>query len=183
MKECGFRNLDHRLGAMKVHSRGEALAVGYRPDLTATQDGALRLIIENEPRTDLKAAIGCYQRAEKFCRDIKASPSLIIVMAQTGRIDFHLAADRLRDFAQFWKGVNSPGGVREVLVLSDLVYSETVRRRIPLLSAEFRDLCRTISPGEPAVPAPPASTDEPSPARRQDPATQRGRGEVMGMTA
>jgi hypothetical protein len=174
MKECGFRNLDHRLGAMKVHSRGEALAVGYRPDLTATQEGTLRLIMENEPRTDLKAAIGCYQRAEKFCRDIKATPSLIIVMAQTGRTGFHLAADRLRDFAQFWKGVNPPGGVREMLVLSDHDYCEAVRRRIPVLSAEFRDICRTISLEEPATPAPPAGTGEPSPARRQDPATQRG---------
>jgi hypothetical protein len=144
MKECQFRNLDHRLGEMRVHSRGEPLAAGYSPDLTVMRDDTLRLIIENEPRTDLKAAIGCYQRAEKYCRDIKASPSLVIVMAETGRIGFHLAADRLRDFAEFWKGVNPVGGVHEVLVLTDRVYIESVRRLIPVLSAQFRELCREI---------------------------------------
>jgi hypothetical protein len=176
MKDSEFRNLAHQLGAMEAHTRGETLAPGYRPDFTARQDGALRLIIENEPRTDLKAVIGCYQRAEKFCRDANANPSLLIVTSENSRVGVRLAADRLRDFAQFWRGVNPPGAVREVLVLSDHVYAETVRRRMPVLSEQFRELCQQIALESLAAPAAPASIQEPR-------TTLRPRGEALSLTA
>lgn len=183
MREIQFNSLEHRLGAMVVHSRGESLALGYSPDLTASLDGDLRLIIENEPRSDLKAVIGCYQRAEKYCRDTRATPSLIIITAGKGRIGVRVAADRLREYARFWKSVNPPGAVSEVLLLTDREYSETVRRRIPVLSAGFRALCLTI-PLEPRLTAvPPAiSAQALPPAHRPDPESLRARGSALRLT-
>ncbi len=184
MREIQFQSLEHRLGAMVVHSRGESLALGYTPDLTASLEGDLRLIIENEPRSDLKAVIGCYQRAEKYCRDARATPSLVIITAGKGRIGVRVAADRLREYAQFWKSVNPPGAVSEVLLLSDRDYSETVRRRIPVLSAGFRALCLAI-PLESRVTgvSPVINAQAPQPARRPDPESLRARGGALRLTA
>ncbi len=184
MRENLFQSLEHRLDAMVIHSRGESLALGYAPDLTASLEGDLRLIIENEPRSDLKAVIGCYQRAEKYCRDTGATPSLVIVTAGKGRIGVRVAADRLREYAQFWKSVNPPGAVSEVLLLSDHDYSETVRRRIPVLSASFRDLCLAIPLESRATAVPPVSHAQvPQPALRPDPDSLRVRGSALRLTA
>jgi hypothetical protein len=173
MRDSQFTNLNHRLGAMEMRSRSETLAVGYRPDFTATLAGGLSLIIENMPRTDLRTVIGCYQRADKYCRDSNATPSLVIVTAAKGRVSAIEAAARLREFALFWTGVNPPGAIREVLVLSDRNYAESVRRRIPVLSAEFRELCVTIALGLPVAPAP----------RRIDRDSLRARGDAVALTA
>ncbi len=184
MRESQFQSLDHRLGTMAVRSRGEALAEGYQPDLTATQEGKLCLIIENEPRSDLTAVIGCYQRAEKYCRDARANPSLVIVTVGKGRIGVPVVADRLREYTKFWKSVNPPGAVSEVLLLSDSDYSETVRRRIPVLSADFRRLCIAIPLEPPGGAVHPAINGQaPQPSHRKDPESRWSRGNDLTLGA
>lgn len=185
MKDSQFRILEHRIGPMEVFTRAEQLAPGYRPDFTARHEGQLRLIIENEPRTDLKAVIGSFQRAEKYCRDAGVSPSLVIVMAAKGRNGVRMATDHLREFATFWKSVNAPGGVREVLVLTDRTYQETTRRRVVVLSPEFRNLCQIVSFESPSALVPAAARPAPLTLRRlePEPRTRAERGDGAALTA
>jgi hypothetical protein len=145
MKDSDFRTLDHRLGALRVQSRGEVLAPGFKPDITAFQDTRLALIIENEHQPNLKTLFGAYQRAEKYSRDNAAMPSLIVVLAERKLTSVPGMTEKLREFATFWRGVSPPGGLAEILVLGESTYVKSVRRRIPVLSAEFRALCEVVT--------------------------------------
>jgi hypothetical protein len=144
MYDNNFKNLDHQLGSLAPHTRGEELAKGYSPDLTATQEGYVQLIMESEPRCDRKAVVGSYLKAEKYSQDARVSPTLVFVMREQNRTSVRQMADHLREFVGFWKGVNPQGGVKEVLILSDIAYLKTLQRRITVPSPEFRALCQVL---------------------------------------
>jgi hypothetical protein len=158
MYDNSFKNLDHQLGPLETHTRGEELARGYSPDLTATQEGYVRLIVESEPRCDRKAVVGGYLKAEKYSQDAQVTPSLVFVMREQSRTSVRQMADHLRDFVGFWKGVHPNGGVKEVLILSDIAYLKSLQRRIVMLSAEFRSLCQVLDLARGAQPMPVVAT-------------------------
>jgi len=144
MYDNSFKNLDHQLGSLESHTRGEELAKGYSPDLTATHEGYVRLIVESEPRCDRKAVVGGYLKAEKYSQDARVTPTLVFVMREQNRTSVRQMADHLREFIGFWKSVHPHGGVKEVLILSDVTYLKSLQRRIALLTAEFRALCQVL---------------------------------------
>jgi len=144
MYDSSFKNLDHQLGSLDSHTRGEELAKGYSPDLTATHEGYVRLIVESEPRCDRKALVGGYLKAEKYSQDARVTPSLVFVMREQNRTSVRQMADHLREFVGFWKSVHPQGGVKEVLILSDVAYLKSLQRRIGMLTAEFRALCQVL---------------------------------------
>jgi hypothetical protein len=168
MYDNSFKNLDHQLGSLETHTRGEELARGYSPDLTATQEGYVRLIVESEPRCDRKAVVGGYLKAEKYSQDARVAPSLVFVMREQNRTSVRQMADHLRDFVGFWKSVHPSGGVKEVLILSDIAYLKTLQRRITVLSTEFRALCQVLDLDRAAA-APAVSKLASEPARRPEP--------------
>ena len=153
MYDNSFKNLDHQLGSLEPHTRGEELAKGYSPDLTATQEGYVRLIVVSEPRCDRKAVVGAYLKAEKYCQDARVTPSLVFVMREQNRTSVRQMADHLREFIGFWKSVHPDGGVKEVLIVSDVGYLKALQRRIVVLSAEFRALCQVLDLDRSAVAA------------------------------
>src|SRR5690349_20278069 len=156
MYDNSFKNLDHQLGQLEPHTRGEELARGYSPDLTATQQGYVRLIVESEPRCDRKAVVGAYLKAETYSQDARVTRSLVFVIREQNRTSVRQMAYHLRAFIGFWKSVHPDGGVREVLILSDIGYLKALQRRITVLSAEFRALCQVLDLSRSAVPAPAA---------------------------
>ena len=170
MYDNSFKNLDHQLGPLETHTRGEELARGYSPDLTATQEGYVRLIVESEPRCDRKSVVGGYLKAEKYSQDAQVTPSLVFVMREQNRTSVRQMADHLREFVGFWKGVHPNGGVKEVLILSDIAYLKSLQRRIVMLSAEFRALCQVLDLGRAAPPVAVAATKPATEhARRPEP--------------
>jgi hypothetical protein len=170
MYDNSFKNLDHQLGSLEPHTRGEELAKGYSPDLTATHEGYVRLIVESEPRCDRKAVVGGYLKAEKYSQDARVTPTLIFVMREQSRTSVRQMADHLREFIGFWKSVHPDGGVKEVLILSDLAYLKSLQRRICVVSTEFRALCQVLDLGRGVAPV---SAVAPKPAsehvRRPEP--------------
>jgi hypothetical protein len=144
MYDNSFKNLDHQLGSLELHTRGVELAKGYSPDLTATQEGSVRLIMESEPRCDRKAVVGAYLKAEKYSQDAHTTPTLVFVMREQNRTSVRQMADHLREFVGFWKGVHPQGGVKEVLILSDVAYLKALQRRIVVASPEFRAVCQVL---------------------------------------
>ncbi len=174
MYDSSFKNLDHQLGPLETHTRGEELARGYSPDLTATQEGYVRLIVESEPRCDRKSVVGGYLKAEKYSQDAQVTPSLVFVIREQNRSSVRQMADHLREFIGFWKGVHPSGGVKEVLILSDIAYLKSLQRRIVVLSAEFRTLCQVLDLGRGAQPVAVAATKAaPEHARRSEPGALR----------
>lgn len=169
MYDNSFKNLDHQLGSLETHTRGEELAKGYNPDLTATQEGYVRLIVESEPRCDRKAVVGGYLKAEKYSQDARVTPSLVFVMREQNRTSVRQMADHLREFVGFWKGVHPEGGVKEVLILSDIAYLKSLQRRITVLSAEFRVLCQVLDLDRAAASVPGVSKPVAEHARRPEP--------------
>src|SRR5262249_44336091 len=134
-------------------------------------EGYVRLIVESEPRCDRKAVVGGYLKAEKFSQDARVAPTLVFVMREQHRTSVRQMADHLRDFISFWKSVHPDGGVREVLILSDVAYLKSLQRRISVLSAEFRALCQVLDLGRGAATAPPVVAPKPAPehVRRPEP--------------
>ncbi|HXC59351.1 MAG TPA: hypothetical protein VN645_08540 [Steroidobacteraceae bacterium] len=171
MYDNSFKNLDHQLGSLELHTRGEELAKGYSPDLTATQEGYVRLIMESEPRCDRKAVVGAYLKAEKYSQDASATPTLVFVMREQNRTSVRQMADHLREFVSFWKGVHPQGGVKEVLILSDIAYLKTLQRRIIVASPEFRAVCQVIDLSCATEPAPAASASKPAHEHARRPET------------
>jgi hypothetical protein len=168
MYDNSFKNLDHRLGSLQPHTCGQELARGYCPDLTATQEGYVRLIVESEPRCDRKALIGGYLKAEKFSQDARVAPTLVFVMREQNRVSVRHMADHLREFIGFWKGVHPRGGVKEVLILSDVAYLKSLHRGIVLLSAEFRALCQVLDLDRGSLAAVTSPKPAPEQARRSE---------------
>jgi hypothetical protein len=64
--------------------------------------------------------------------------------------------------------VHPSGGVKEVLILSDIAYLKTLQRRITVLSTEFRALCQVLDLDRAAA-APAVSKLASEPARRPEP--------------
>jgi hypothetical protein len=139
-----FKHLNHQLGELELHTRGADLGLGYSPDLSAMEDGCMRLILESQPSTDQKAVIGAFLKADTFCRNSGTNATLIIVMTEKDQASAARLIDHLREFVSFWKHANTNGGVGEVLILSDGAYIESLKRKIQVLTAEFRALCQIV---------------------------------------
>lgn len=159
MHDKSFRGLDHRLGSHDLHSRGEELARGYAPDLVATREGYVCLIMENEPRCDAKAILGAYLKAEKFAVDTQASPSLVFVLREKRHALLLQMTEQLRQFAGFWR-IQNAGALKEVLLISDAAYVRSLQKNIAVLSAEFRAQCQIVAL-KPAGASPAAAKPEP----------------------
>jgi hypothetical protein len=168
MYDNSFKNLDHQLGSLELHTRGEELAKGYSPDLAATHEGYVRLIMESEPRCDRKAVLGAYLKAEKYSRDAQISPTLVFVIREQNRTSVRQMADHLREFIGFWKDVHPQGGVKEVLILSDIAYLKSLQRRIAVNSPEFRALCQVLDLNRAAAPVASAAKTANEHARRSE---------------
>lgn len=161
MKKGVFRFLEHRLGDLEVHSRGEVIALGYSPDVVAKDRTGICLLMETECRFDRKAFIGTYAKAEKYSLEAGLSPILVCVVTEKRGCAAEQMAVHLGQFVSWRKSIHPTGGVREVLVLSDDVYLRLMRKGVAVLSPEFRAACFVASPNRGALPAPASVTRTP----------------------
>ena len=72
MKDSEFKGLGHLVGDLIISSRGTEVARGYKPDVTIVdRSGQVMFILECEQKTDRKAFLGGFIKAENTQRIVK----------------------------------------------------------------------------------------------------------------
>lgn len=147
MKNLDFKNTEHLVGDLKIRSRGEEVAKGYKPDLTLVDhSGQVKFIFECERGTNRKAFLGALVKAEKYAREHKASPTLVFVMRPVSNTTVAQIADHLQPYLIWLDGLIPRGvNIAEVLVLSDDQYLSSIRSGEIIGSPAFRARARAFS--------------------------------------
>ena len=133
----GFAGATHRVGQLKIGSRGSEVTAGYKPDITVVDtSGQLKFILESEQKTDRKAFLGAVVKALKYAEECKASPMLVIVMQPQPNTTVKQIAKHIQPYAAWLKqrlngGLNLSG----ILVISDTDYQASVNANELLGSA------------------------------------------------
>ena len=141
MKNATFKACKHQVGKGNViASRGKAVSKGYKPDVTvADAKGNLLYILECEQKTDRKAFLGDFIKAEFHAGHKKQNPELIIVMKVFNNTTTQQIAAHLRPYIKWLK---SKGGgqlsLSAVQVLSDKEYQKSISAGEPLGSKAFK---------------------------------------------
>jgi|SRR5208337_2032949 len=148
MKDLDFKNAKHLVGDLKIRSRGEEVAKGYKPDLTLVDgSGQLKFIVECEgQKTDRKAILGGWIKAEKYAQEKNASPTFVIVMHPSDNTTVDQIANHLQPYLTWLNGLIPRGlNLAEVLVLSDEQYFSSQRSGEIIGSSAFRARARSFS--------------------------------------
>jgi hypothetical protein len=142
VKDADFKKLEHQVGNGRIASQGGQVASGYKPDITVHDvSGKLLFILECEQKTDRKAFLGDLVKAEKYAEDCKARPVLIIVMQTCANTTTSQIARHLNTYFDWLhKAKGAMGGLclKEVLVMSDSEYQQSVGAKELLASPAFR---------------------------------------------
>lgn len=156
MKDKTFKDCTHhQVGkGNKIASRGKVVSKGYKPDVTvADAKGNLLYILECEQKTDRKAFLGAFIKAERHAEHKKQNPELIIVMQEFNNTTTKQIFKHLRPYIKWLK--SKKGGklsLSAVQVLSDEEYVQSISARETLGSKAFKKrghiLCKlsAISP-------------------------------------
>jgi hypothetical protein len=145
MKDKIFKNLPHNLGNLITHTTGGEVAKGYKPDFTAKDhDGLVSLIMECESKTDRKAYLGDFIKAEKFSHENGLKPVLVIVVTERKNTKIDQLCDHLIPYIQWIRSLNTSVNVRELLFISDINYKLSLKNKEVILSNEFRTHCKII---------------------------------------
>jgi len=143
MKDNDFKKLDHVVGSSRVHTRGELVEDGYKPDLTvANTANEILYILECEYKTDRKAFLGDLIKAEKFSFYKKIHPTLVIVMTQFENTTVEQIAGNLRPYVKWLK--ERAGGqmsLKQILLIEDRKYLDSIRAGEELCSDKFINRC------------------------------------------
>lgn len=129
MKDSDFKRLPHRIGDLRIASRGSDVSEGYKPDLTITdQRGALQFIVECEQKTDRKAFLGDFLKAERYAEERKSNPTLVIVMQPADNIKVQQIARQIQSYAHWLHRRMSDGlYISRIVVMSDIEYEQSVQ--------------------------------------------------------
>ena len=139
MKDFEFKNLDHKTGSFQIGSCGKAVSSGYKPDITVIDiNRSLKLILECEQKTDRKAFLGDFIKAEKYAEECKSSPMLIIVMQPKTNTTVKQIAAHLETYA-VWLNKCFLGGLHlsGIFVISDIEYLDSIKANEMLDSNAF----------------------------------------------
>ena len=141
MKDATFQACKHQVGkGNKIASRGKAVSKGYKPDVTVEDaKGNLLYILECEQKTDRKAFLGDFIKAEFHAEHKKQHPELIIVMQEFNNTTTQQIAEHLRPYIEWLK--SKKGGklsLSAVQVLSDKEYEQSIKAGKTLGSAAFK---------------------------------------------
>ena len=140
MNDAFFKSLSHCLGIYRIASCGNLVCKGYKPDLTVcNSDNQLVLIFECEQKTDRKAFLGDFVKAEKYAADCGAL--IPLYYRDAGIPEYDRAAKwayNLRPYAD-WLGRLKGGSLNlaDVLLISDREYLCSVEANELPASAEF----------------------------------------------
>lgn len=141
MKDSKFKGLNHPIAnGETVASTGQAIAQGYKPDITVyDQNGSLRYILESEQKTDRKAFLGDLIKAEMHAENISARPELIIVMQVSSNTTAQQIANHIRPYAQ-WLAAKNGGALNlsSIQVVSDSEYESAILAGETLGSVQFK---------------------------------------------
>ena len=141
MKDATFKACKHQVGkGNKIASSGKEVSKGYKPDVTVEDaKGNLLYIIECEQKTDRKAFLGDFIKAEFHAEHKKQHPRLIIVMQKFNNTTTRQIAAHLRPYIKWLK---SKGGgqlsLSAVQVLSDKEYQQSISASETLGSKAFK---------------------------------------------
>lgn len=139
MEDSTFKSLDHQIGDLLSIKCGKEVTTGYKPDLTIIDKaGRPVLIIESEQKTDRKAFLGDYIKAEKYAETCEAFCSLIIVMKEFDNTKVSQIATHLKPYVEWISRLkNNVPNIKKVTVVSDEMYQESVKKRELLTSEKF----------------------------------------------
>jgi hypothetical protein len=140
MKDAQFKALAHLIGTHVVSTRGAAVSLGYKPDVTVRDSsGVLKFILESEQKTDRKAYLGALLKAEMYAEQQKARPELIVVMQIFKNTSTKQIADHLRPY-KIWLESKKGGALNlsAIHVLSDAEYVSAIAAVEIIGSAAFR---------------------------------------------
>ena len=139
MRDFAFKHLAHKVGGHRIASRGEEVAKGYKPDLTATDTSdRLVLILESESTTNRKAFLGDLVKAEKYAEECEAHPSLVIVMQVYSNTTVKQIAEHLTPYVDWLARLkNGRLQLSDVLVISDEEYQQSIEANEVIGSDQF----------------------------------------------
>lgn len=113
---------------------------GYKSDITVTDaNGTLKFILESEQKTDRKAFLGGFLKAEVYAEETNSTPELIIVMQVFPNTTTNQIADHLRPYKEWLSG--KQGGnlnISAIHVLSDSEYVDAIQSGDLLGTVKFR---------------------------------------------
>ena len=141
MNDATFKACEHQVGnGNKNVSIGKEVSKGYKPDVTVEDsEGNLLYILECEQKTDRKAFLGDFIKAEFHAEDNKQNPELIIVMKKINNTTTKQIAEHLRPYIEWLK---SKGGgqlsLSAVQVLYDTEYQQSISAGETLGSEAFK---------------------------------------------
>lgn len=140
MKDSDFKNAAHPIGVFLVASRGAAVSKGYKPDLTVrNSEGKLKFILESEQKTDRKAFLGAFLKAEMYAEQENQNPELIIVMQPFGNTTTKQIAKHLRPYKQWLESKKGDKlHLSAIQVMSDSEYLTAIEAGEQLGSAEIK---------------------------------------------
>ena len=159
MQDKIFKGLQHQVGkGNKIASTGKDVskrykpdvtvedAKGYKPDITVEDaKGNLLYILECEQKTDRKAFLGDFIKAEHHAEHNKQNPELIIVMREEGNTTTKQIFEHLRPYIKWLKSKgDGQHGLSAVQVLSDKDYKQSILDEETLGSEAFKKLGHII---------------------------------------
>ena len=142
MKDATFKACEHQFGKdNNIASIGEEVSEGYKPDVTVKDaKGNLLYILECEQKTDRKAFLGDFIKAEFHAEHKQQHPRLIIVMQELNNTTTtQQIAAHLRPYIKWLK--QKGGGqlsLSAVQVLSDEEYEQSISDGETLGSEAFK---------------------------------------------
>jgi len=139
MRDSEFKELRHVTGSLRIHSRGTEIAPGYKPDLTLVDNlGKVQFILECEQKTDRKAFIGDFIKAEMFSEENDHHPALIIVMQEQDNTKVRHISRHLQPYVSWLTKLRrAPLNVPLLLVMSDIQYMASLEQSEQIGSSQF----------------------------------------------
>lgn len=154
MDDATFKDCEHQVGKgkdgkdNKIASKGTEVSkeynpdvtVGYKPDVTVEDaNGNLLYILECEQKTDRKAFLGDFIKAEFHAEHKRQKPALIIVMQECNNTTTEQIAAHLRPYIEWLK---SKGGgqlsLSAVRALSDKEHKKSISAGESVRSPAFK---------------------------------------------
>lgn len=141
MQDAIFKDCKHQVGkGNKIASIGKQVSKGYKPDVTVKDaKGNLLYILECEQKTDRKAFLGDFIKAEFHAEHKEQHPRLIIVMQECNNTTTQQIAAHLRPYIK-WLKLKGCGqlSLSAVQVLSDEEYEQSISAGETLGSEAFK---------------------------------------------
>ena len=137
--------LEHSLGDSMGITNGSEVAKGYKPDATIydKSNNKPAVIIEFEKKTDRKAFLGDFVKAEKYAEDSDARPFLVIILTVYDNTTKEQIANHLVSYREWLRNLGAHN-LQYILVISETDYLKAIQANELLDSPSFRARAVTI---------------------------------------